>query len=59
MGEWFSVFVLDMLRGWIGTSDSGGTLVQMTEEQIAALEEMRGRHSSEEQAFLRRIFHAS
>ena len=56
MGEWFSAYVLDVVRGWIGSSE-GGDLKQMTEEQIDAYHKMQSRHEQEEQAFLRRVFH--
>lgn len=55
MGEWFSAYVLDVIRGWIGSSE-GGDLKQMSEEQIAAYHDMKDRHSMEEQAFLRGVF---
>jgi hypothetical protein len=55
MGEWFTALVLDVLRGWIGSSE-GGDLKRMTKEEIASYHDMQDRHSKEEQAFLRRIF---
>lgn len=55
MGEWFTAWVLDVVRGWIGSSE-GGEIVRMTGEQIASYHEMQNRHSNEEQAFLRGVF---
>lgn len=57
MGEWFTALVLDVLRGWIGSSE-GGHLKLMTREQIASYHGMIDQHSTEEQALLRRIFHS-
>lgn len=54
MGEWFTAWILDVLRGWVGSSERGDP-VRMTTEQIVAYHEMQNRHSDEEQAFLRGI----
>lgn len=57
MGEWFSVWVMDVVRGWIATSE-GGDPVKMTENQIAQYHAMKERHENEEQAFCRKVFHS-
>lgn len=57
MGEWFTAFVLDVVRGWIGSSE-GGEPKRMSEAQIAAYQEMQDRHAREEREFLREAFHA-
>jgi hypothetical protein len=55
MGAWFQAIVMDVLRGWIGSSE-GGQLVIMTESEIADWQAMEERHESERQKFMRAIF---
>lgn len=55
MGEWFSAHVLDVARGWVGSSKQGGML-RMSLKEIEEYQAMQSRHSQEEQDFLGRIF---
>lgn len=60
MGGHFEAMIVDIARGWIGSSDSDdGPLVAMTEEQITEWDEMERRHQTERQTFLRTAFHAA
>jgi len=58
MGSYFYATVLDVLRVWIGSSESGD-LKPMTEDQIRIWQEMEDRHEQERQSILREIFETS
>lgn len=55
MGACYTALILDVLRGWVGSSE-GGELVAMSEDRIAAWNEMEEKHWKERQAFLRHAF---
>ena len=57
MGAYYTALILDVMRGWIGSStNDDGALVAMSEGQIAEWNDMEERHETERQTFLRRVF---